>query len=495
MTSAPDSGRSFGSIMARGTALMVAMRWGMRLAGLVSTLVLARLLVPEDFGIVAMAATLMALLDSVLNFGVHNALIQDREAGRAEYDTAWTIRIGQAAFVAAILLAASPLAVDFYDEPRVQPVMWAMAGIAILRGLENIGVVDFRRDLRFGLELIFHLLGKIVQVALGIALAVVLRDYWALVLGILGGAVAKLLLSFVMSPYRPRLSLSAFRSIWSFSQWMLLFNLSQVMGERGDRILLGGYAPAGIVGNYSVAMDLARMPTMELRAPIERTIAPGFAHIKSDAERTNDAALKGLGLMAIAVFPAVFGVSAVARDFVLVLLGQKWAAAIPFVEAGAVEATFFALLGIPHMLLLMTGHVRRTAVVMTVWGLAVLGLAYPAFIVVGVAGFAGLKAGATLLALAAMIWQMSAVRHIPIREILAQLWRPALASVVMAGTIRLLNGELELGPFAALPVSVLTGIAVYALVLLPLWVVSGRPAGAESLVMGFVRHKFSRIGL
>ena len=106
---------------ARGAVIVVAMRWTDRLIGLVSTLVLARLLVPADFGIVAMASIVVGLIDTLLALGVSSALIQNRNAGREEFDTAWTLGIIQGSMVAGIIWIAAPYAAaSFHDRYALQ---------------------------------------------------------------------------------------------------------------------------------------------------------------------------------------------------------------------------------------------------------------------------------------------------------------------------------------------------------------------------------------
>jgi len=477
--SAPDISKGIGGIMVRGTIMMAAMRWGMRLTGFASVVVLARLLAPEDFGIVAMAAALMGLLEGFVNFGVDLALIQNREAGRKEYDTAWTIRLGQTVLVSGALLAIAPWAGAFYDEPRVEPVVWALAALMLLRGFENIGVVDFRRDLRFGREFVYRFASKISRAVFAIGFAFAIESHWALVLGMLGGTLTTLILSYVMSPYRPRLSLAAFKALWSFSQWMLVLNISQVLGAQGGRFLVGGYAPAAVMGAYTVGTELAAMPTLELRAPVQHTIGPGLARIKENRPRAVNAGLRSMAMMALLVCPAGFGVFAVADELVRVILGAKWAAAVPFVEAGAFMGTWVALATIPTVFLQVCGHIRRAALIRAGSTAAMLASAYPVLQVYDVTGFAYIQAGLAFLSLVVFIQQMSVTGGSPIASMLRPLLRPLLAAAIMAAGVRWLTQSLALSPFATLPIAVAAGATIYTAVALGLWAASGRPDGAE----------------
>ena len=131
------------------------MRWAMRALGLFSTVIVARILSPEDFGVVAIALIAVGLLETVAYLGVDLSLIKDQSAGRDEFDTAWTIQLLQGGLIALLLFACSPLAASFFNEPRAQAVIAWLALRPILEGFQNIGLVTFRRDLKFSQEFRF----------------------------------------------------------------------------------------------------------------------------------------------------------------------------------------------------------------------------------------------------------------------------------------------------------------------------------------------------
>ena len=165
---------------ARGAVLVVGMRWIDRLIGLVSTLILARLLVPEDFGIVAMASVVVGLIDTLLDLGVGSALIQNRDAGREDFDTAWTMRVIQALGAALILWFAAPLAAEYFRDPRVVDVIRVMALAMLIGGFENIGIVAFQKNMEFGSDFRFFFFRRLAGFIVTISLAFWLHSYWAM---------------------------------------------------------------------------------------------------------------------------------------------------------------------------------------------------------------------------------------------------------------------------------------------------------------------------
>jgi len=218
-----------------GSAWMIGWRWLQRAIGVVSVVILARLLSPEDFGIVAMAAIVVGLLDTLSSIGVVTALVQSPVMSDEHLNTGWTIRLIQRAVVALALLPAAHLGADYFNDERIVPVIYVGALTVFLGGFENIGVIFFQRDLNFRKDFIYGLIRKLVGFVVTVALAFTLRNYWALVLGTLSANVAGLFLSYAMHSHRPRLSLSRFKEIWAFSQWLLFSGIIGFIRRKADQ--------------------------------------------------------------------------------------------------------------------------------------------------------------------------------------------------------------------------------------------------------------------
>ena len=288
-------------------ALTVGMRWTDRLIGLISTLILARLLMPSDFGIVAMCSLVIGLVDVLLDLGVGTVLIRDRSATPSHYHTAWTLRVMQTAFGAAIVVIVAPAAAKYFGDPRLTVVLRVMALGLVLAGLENIGVVDFQKEMRFGMEFRFTFLKRIVAFGVTMIAAVMLRSYWALVIGTLLGRTFGLVLSYVMHPLRPRITLVRFREIFSVSQWMLVRGTGFYLDGSLHSFLVGGRDDATVMGGYTLANDVASMPATELLAPLNRVLFPAFVHASHDQGELRRLFLLAQGVQTLVAIPASVG--------------------------------------------------------------------------------------------------------------------------------------------------------------------------------------------
>ncbi len=475
---------------ARGAVIVVTMRWTDRLIGFVSTLILARLLVPADFGIVAMASIVVGLVDTLLALGVGSALIQNRHAGRDDFDTAWTLGLIQGGVVACTLWLAAPFAAESFRDPRVTAVVQVMACSVLLGAFENIGIVAFQKNMEFGRDFRFFFFRRIVGFVATLVCAILLRSYWAMVLGSLVGRCAGVGLSYWLHDYRPRLSLKKARELWSFSQWILVRNIGSYGLTQLDKFLVGRRTDAATVGAYSLADEVSTMPTSELLAPLGRVLFPVFVKVAHDGEQLRQAFCKAVGIQSLFALPAGVGLALVAQDAVPLLLGDQWVQAIPLVQTLALISVFTALGHSSGYVLLALGRVWFQAVLAWMQLVLLACLALVFFPDVGVQGIANIRLLTTAVGFFLFIGLvLYYVRAIRLADLLRQTWRPILATGIMALLLLVLRGSAALGHFGQLVMLVVAGVASYAVAVLASWRLSGCPDGAELYLLDLLNMK------
>lgn len=471
--------------VARGAVLVVVMRWTDRLIGIVSTLILARLLMPSDFGIVAMASLVVALVDTLLDLGVGSALVQNSKADRDDFDTAWTLRLGQALLAAFLIaLLGAPVAAEYFDDARVESVLRLMALTVALGGLENIGIVSFQKKMEFGRDFRFFFLRRLAAFVITIALAIWLRTYWAMVIGALGGRLVGVWLSYALHDYRPRFSLSRIKQLWSFSQWILVRNLGAYGTQQLDKILVGRRTDAASLGAYSLADDIAAMPTGELLAPLGRVLFPAFVQAAHDPAELRRTYCLALGVQAIVALPAGVGLAMVADTAVPLLLGAQWQSAIPLVQTLALLNVATAMQHSSGYLLLTLGKVRLQAIFSWVQLGMLASLTLLAFPQAGAEGIANIRLAVSLVAMVAFLSMVvSTVPGLKWKHILTNVWRPAFATIGMAMVLLYLTMPANIAPAIRLGAEILIGGMVYFLLLLLAWSVQKKPIGAEKYLL------------
>lgn len=473
----------------KGAILTVGMRWTDRLIGLLSTLVLARLLAPGDFGLVAMAMIVVGLIDVLLDLGVGSALIQNRAAGKADFDTAWTLRLCQAALAATIIAVGAPLVAEYYNDQRVVDILRVIAISVLVGGFENIGIVGFQRDMEFGRDFRFFLTKRVVGTVVTIALAFSMRSYWALVLGSLWGRFVGVTLSYVMHEFRPRISFERIRAIWSFSQWNIVQSIAGYMTNRMDQFVLGRRSTPAVVGAYSIGDEIASMPTTEILAPLGRVMFPAFAMAKHDMAEFRRIVVLSFSIQALVGIPAGVGIALVAQELVPLLLGAQWLAAIPLIQVLGFVGVATSMVHSGHYALLALGRVKALSMFTLVRFLLLLSVLVVAFPRAAAQEVAELRLAVALVALVGVQFLVRAlVPGLGPLALFAEAWRPAAGALVMVPAVLAAGTAASALPdVLTLGIKLLVGVVTYTLAVAVTWRFVGRPAGAESYLLEKIR--------
>ncbi len=453
---------------------------------MVNTFILARLLSPGDFGLVAMATATIGLIEVPIQAGQDMALIRHRNPLRAHYNSIWTLSILIGIILTLVLWSVADLAALYFHEPREAWLIQVLALRTLIGGFENIGLVDFRRDLRFDRVFKFMVLSRIFSGLLTIMFALLFQDWRALVAGILGGRLLGVALSYVVHPYRPRLCIRAIREMATFTGWMVSVNICQYMNDKADELAVGSLGnPAGM-GIYNVGAGVATAPTAETVLPATDALFPVFSRIKGDASAMRTSYLDVLSVVCILSVAFGGGMALVAADFVAVVLGAKWLQAVPIVRVLAIAGGLFAIMqnGIP--VLTATGHERLAAKLTAARAAATL-LAVGAAALLGdsmTIAFARLLV--TLAFIPGIFLALSRVLPITFGDLIARLWRPVIAGIAMAGCVLAVHAGVPEIPVLRLAIDTVIGAVVYSGVILLLWALIGRPPGPEAGVLNWI---------
>lgn len=485
---------------AQGAGWVIAWRLMTRLLGVISTLFLVRLLAPADFGLVALAAAFAVTLDVCLAIGLEDQIVRAEKPSRALYDTAFTLSLLRGVLVGGLLVLAAAPAATFFDDARMHGVLLALAASAALSGLANIGVAEFRRHLRFEREFLLQLVPRLLGIICTVGLAWWWRDHWALVVGILVNRTGVLVMSYVLHPYRPRLSLQAWRGLIGVSAWTWALSLATLLRDRSDSLVIGRMMGTTSVGHYAVGVEIATLPTTELVDPICRACMPSFA--ASHREGGQDSAqdyLRILALLALFTFPAGFGISLVAGPVVALAFGQAWLPAVPVVQILGLACMFTLFGNVSAAMLSAHTRLRSLLVITLVAGALRLGLLLALAPALGLPG-ATMAVGLSIVLEAVLL--VGAAMHllgIAPAALLARLWRPVTCATMMALVLWLTGLGWAAAPGSAgdaahlLAACSALGAGIYAASVVALWWVQGRPPGAEADLMKLAQLVWRRV--
>ncbi len=486
-----------GSILQRtahGAAWVIGWRVATRLLGVLNTLVLVRLLAPTDFGLVALGYGFVGGLDALCTVGVEEAIIRDDRPDRELYDTGFTINLLRSLGMGAVLAATSATIASLLGDRRLEAIVVVFAAMITLTGLTNIGVIDFRRYIAFDKEFFLQIVPRVLSIVVAIAAAMIWRSYWALVAGIVSASVSGVVFSYWMHPYRPRLTLCAWRRLAGFSLWVWMLGVIRTLRTQAPNLIVGRLIGPASVGILTVGNEVASLPITELVAPLSRASFSGFAAGRqSDADRAEDF-LRILGAMALFTLPAGIGISLVAYPVIKLAFGPDWLQAVPLVEVLGVAGTMTLFGSVSATLFTAHAWMRPMAKISgatTIACVLLLAALVPYFGVLGAA-----FAIAITDAFNQAIYLVATLHRLGLRlsALFSRVWRSLLASTAMVlALVRLglgwtvLPGN-QLALASHLFWAVVLGAGVYFAFLLGAWMAAGRPSGAEADVLALATH-------
>jgi O-antigen/teichoic acid export membrane protein/glycosyltransferase involved in cell wall biosynthesis len=488
---------SIGRQMARGAGWMVMLRMADRVLRVISFVILARMLLPEDFGLVALAGSLGGLLEIISEFSVELALIRESQSDRRLYDSAWTIKIVRGLAVSVVLVLLAPAVARFFAEPRIEVVVYFLALASFILSFENIGVVEFRKNLAFEKEFTYLFLSRCLSTVVAVVLALMWRNYWVLIAGILTHRVTQVALSYVVHDYRPRVSFVGFWELFQFSKWMVVQNCVQGLNQRMPGWVIGRLAGVGAVAHYEVAFGIATLTTTELRMPIRRALYPGFAKMAADRKALHKSFFDAYGLMVLIGLPIPIMLALTAPLLIQVFLGDHWQAAGPVVEVLALYGIVQALGSSSHLVYLAINRPNIIARLVGLYFILLLPLLVTGATLAGAVGAAWALTITSLIVLVVDFAVLFKVLEVGPQRIFSALARPLAGSLTMlAGFIplRLLVPATEpwIGSVLQLTALAASGSILYLGTVLALWHLAGRPESAERQILSVLQETSQR---
>jgi lipopolysaccharide exporter len=481
----------------------VLYKWIDRGLGFVSTLILAHLLVPADFGLVAMGTSIIALLLTLTYFGLDTALLRQKETTAHHFNAVWTLNVLCGCGIGVLMLAAAVPAAHFYREPRVTAVLCTLAAAPVLQGLENVGLVQFRKDMRFDREFRYMCTTRMIKFVTTVVLALTLRTYWALVIGILLWRATSVPMSYFMQPFRPRFSLHSLGELMHFSKWLMAHNALVFLRQRSADFVVGRLAGPSSLGLFSVAAEISDMPGTELVAPINRAVLPAYMTIAHDLPALRREYLSVLAMVALLAVPIVAAFAVCAPFLVLVFLGPKWLQTADLIEILAFYGITRVILSNAYSAYLALGKPQYYV------GVSFIHVSILVVLQIAFTMHAGLHGAAWAYVLSATIAlpvdYLFLIRFMGLRPsaYVASLWRPISSAALMYVTVRMFGPPLPGNvPLPALQAAysflecVAIGAPTYLLAELLLWICAGRPAeSAETVALHRIKTLWSRIPL
>ncbi len=341
----------------RGGALLLAARLGTQLFQWSVTLFVTRLLEAGDYGMMTAGVVFVGLADMLAEAGVGKALVHKKELTRADLAQGFTLGLLLSAGLYFLLyLAAGPIAAHYEDQPDFARFLRVLGLLLFLVPLRSVAGALLERNLQMGRQSTVQLAGAVAQAALVLSLALAGMGYWALAAGTLAGRFIEAGCVWYASGWRPALAWPA-RNAWGLLRYGLHVSGASLLWfvyNNSDFVAVNTFGGIEVLGVYAVAFQLMTLPMHKLSAHVNHIMFAVFCKLQDDRARVRNWFLRLTVLLTFLIMPLLAGLALVAGDGIPLVLGERWAAAVPafqllcpvgviLVISSALHQTFAAL--------------------------------------------------------------------------------------------------------------------------------------------------------
>lgn len=434
-----------------------------KLLSLATTAILARLLAPENFGLVAYVTVAITYLTIIKDLGLGAALIQRREDLEKASHTVFTLNLMVGLALTGISALAAPFVAAYFREPLVIPMLRWLGLTIFINSLGSVHMSRLQRDLKFHWRLI-PLMGNIlVKAAVSITLALMDYGAWALIFGQIAGSVVSVILVWMVVPWRPRLMLDKKMAskLFKFGSFIMVEDALSVAQENFDYLIVGRMFNQVSMGIYTLAYQLPEMLVITLFWVIGEVIFPAFSSIQNQPEKLKKSLLYTIRYIELVVTPLCLGLIVTADPLIRVIFGEKWLGVIPIMQILSLYALVLSIgfnmgdvykaIGRPDILIKIT---LSTMVfrIFALWYGAQFGLIYVA---VG-------HLAAAFIEVIIRLTVATRILHITFKEIISQLTAFIGGGILLLVTVPLLYFTQETQPILRLVVLAAAGAISYA---------------------------------
>ncbi|SOB75153.1 Membrane protein involved in the export of O-antigen and teichoic acid [Marinobacter sp. LV10R510-11A] len=330
----------------QSSGLLVGIRFFQRSLGLISTLILARLLTPSDFGIVAVAALIIHFSEVLSNTGIQQYLVQSEDASEETVNTAWTLNLLLKVSVCVLLYLLLPGISWFYESPNIVFAVGALIPVILIRAIMNPELHVQRRNLNYGVIFKIGVIQKLISFLVVVVIALLTQSFWAIIAGDIVSSLVSVALSYYYCARRPGLSMRNASRQWGFSKWMLARGSLGYLRAQADTLLISQFYSLAQLGKFNIAREFTIMPANEIIKPAVEPLLAMFSSVRTDRQKM--AQQVSLALLVISIFTAPFVafIHQFYEPIVFYLLGKNWLEAAPLMQAMTPLLFAFALGGI-----------------------------------------------------------------------------------------------------------------------------------------------------
>ncbi|MBN1846254.1 MAG: lipopolysaccharide biosynthesis protein [Sedimentisphaerales bacterium] len=449
----------------RGGAVTVFAQAGNFVLRMGSIFILARILTPDDFGIVAMVMVLTNFALMLKDAGLSIATVQNPRIDHRQVSKLFWINVAIGLTIAAAICALAPAVAWFYGESRLVPITMSFGIVFVFSGLTIQHQALLRRHMRFFTVSVVEVSAMAASVVVAIIAGLLGSGYWALVIRYIAQAAALAAGMWIACPWRPQMPRRgvSVRKLLAFGGNVTGFNVVNYFARNADKLLIGRFIGSAVLGLYTKAYELLMLPISQIQTPLSLVAIPAFSRMQDRPDKFRKYYVELIMLVGFISMPLVVLLGVCSKEVVLLLLGDQWLAAAGIFQilavASFIQVVWFTA-GIVMVSLGQSGRFFRFGIGNSVAAI----VSFSIGIRWGAQGVAAAYTAANYLILFPSLWYCFRLTPIRISAFVRAAARPAICSLIMAAAIAVVRQEL-LGSASILILGVcfLVGLAVYGL--------------------------------
>lgn len=433
-----------------------------------STIVLARLLTPQDYGLIAMVTVITGFIAQFKDMGLSKATIQRTKINQSQVSTLFWINVAVSFALVFLLSVGAPIISKFYGEPRLTWIVLALAGTFILSGLSVQHIALLERQMSFKTLAAIDIGSLFISIITGIALAWYGARYWALVGMSVVFSLSSMIMAWILCRWRPSLPLrrSGIRSMVKFGGQITGFDIINYFSRNFDNILLGRYWGANVLGLYSKAYGIMMLPIHQVRGPLNSVAFPVLSHLQNDPIRHKNYYTKLITLLSFITMPIMAFLFVCADQVILLLLGSQWLGAIQIFKILCISAFLQPIMGTAGLVLLSLGQSKRYFIIGTLNSIIII-ISFIIGLPWGAVGVAAAYTIANYVLFVPTLWYCLKQTSITLIDFFLAIYRSIIASLIMGLVIFSVRSYLNISSiFMSIGCSLIIGFLTYLITMI-----------------------------
>jgi teichuronic acid exporter len=338
---------------------------GLHFLRFANSIILARILLPHDFGIVGLATVLMYYANSLTSFGFANAIIQRVDIKMEHFDSFFSFNLLVSGFLYMVFYLSAPNIALFFHEPDLCLAIELISLIFLISALLVVPLTRLKRDINFRIIAIAEAIKVVTSMAISLTLALYGYKYLSIIYAMVISGLISMTIIRLSCDFKPKfiLNFCHLKDLLSFSMWNFALGQLKMLSDNIDKLFIGKTLTTTELGYFDKASGLAKMPYEQFSNRLSTVSFSAFSRVQSNNSEQKNYIVKLMVLNSFICFPLLTGLAAVSEAFTLVLLGEKWREMIPVLSVLSISFLFASISGPIMAMNIAIGHIKKQAIV------------------------------------------------------------------------------------------------------------------------------------